>query len=70
VDVDVETDLEGPGAEEGNGWSNFHRFAGVTGADGVLVELQQLSVVADVLEPILSAVDWTLMWRMMAGFRS
>ncbi|KAJ7831322.1 hypothetical protein B0H14DRAFT_2592764 [Mycena olivaceomarginata] len=44
VDVDVETDVEGPGAEEGDGWSNFLRFAGVTGADGVLVELQRLSM--------------------------
>jgi hypothetical protein len=60
VDVDVEIDVEGPGAEEGDGWSNFLCFARVTGADGVLVELQRLSVVADVLEPILSTVDWNL----------
>ncbi|KAJ7771230.1 hypothetical protein B0H14DRAFT_2598801 [Mycena olivaceomarginata] len=33
VDVDVETDVEGPGAEEGDGWSNFLCFARVTGAD-------------------------------------
>ncbi|KAJ7714168.1 hypothetical protein B0H14DRAFT_2644540 [Mycena olivaceomarginata] len=32
VDVDVETDVEGPGAEEGDGWSNFLCFARVTGA--------------------------------------
>ncbi|KAJ7862376.1 hypothetical protein B0H14DRAFT_2575451 [Mycena olivaceomarginata] len=55
VDMDMETDVEGPGAEEGNGWLNFLCFT------GVLVELQRLSVVADVLEPILSTVDWTLM---------
>jgi hypothetical protein len=70
VDMDMETDVEGPGAEEGDGWSNFLRFARVTGADGVLIELQQFSVVADVLEPILGTVDWTLIWTMMAGFRS
>ncbi|KAJ7798170.1 hypothetical protein B0H14DRAFT_2618182 [Mycena olivaceomarginata] len=70
VDMDVETDVEGPGAEEGNGWLNFLLFAGITAADRVLVELQWSSVVADMLEPILSMVDWTLMWRMTAGFRS
>jgi hypothetical protein len=70
VDVDIETDVEGPRAEEGNGWSNFLCFARVTGADEVLVEIQWLLVVVDVLEPILSTVDWTLMRRMTARFRS
>ncbi|KAJ7848856.1 hypothetical protein B0H14DRAFT_2582820 [Mycena olivaceomarginata] len=31
VDVDVETDVEGPGAEEGDGWSNFLCFARMRG---------------------------------------
>jgi hypothetical protein len=70
AEVEVEADNRGPGPEGGEGGSNFLRFDGELSADAALVDVWVLSEAVDTLEPMLSAVESTLIWRMPSGLRS
>jgi hypothetical protein len=70
VSKEEEEDDRDSGPEGGEGGSNFLCFDGELRADRALVDVWVLSEVVDALEPMLSAVESTLIWRMSSGLRS
>jgi hypothetical protein len=70
VSKEEEEDDRDSGPEGGEGGSNFLHFNGELRADRALVDVWVLSEVVDTLEPMLSAVESTLIRRMSSGLRS